>query len=73
MPLIYEPNQRMNRLTLNNLGDLIDFNNIYQMKKVTVIAFAFLLLAASVSSCKTHETCPAYGATDTTVTAEPKA
>ncbi len=63
----------MNRLTLKNLGNLFDFFNIYQMNKVTIIAFATLLLVASISSCKTHETCPAYGATDSSECVEASA
>jgi len=37
------------------------------MKKVIVLAFASLLLAASASSCKTHERCPAYSSADVAV------
>ncbi len=60
----------MNRLTLKNLRNLFDFFNIDQMKKVIVIAFATLILAAVVSSCKTHERCPAYGSVDSSVNAD---
>jgi len=31
------------------------------MKKAIVVVGAVLVLLASMSSCKTHERCPAYG------------
>lgn len=35
-----------------------------KMKKITIVA-TLLFLVALVSSCKSHETCPAYGKVQT--------
>lgn len=32
-----------------------------KMKKIIILIVAVIGLAATMSSCKTHETCPAYG------------
>lgn len=31
------------------------------MKRILVVIIAFVGLTAALSSCKSHETCPAYG------------
>ena len=35
------------------------------MKKLTIATTALFLVAILYSSCKSHETCPAYGSVDT--------
>ena len=41
------------------------------MKKLFVIAFAVFLLGIILSSCKTHEKCPAYGKIEKTKSDRP--
>jgi hypothetical protein len=35
------------------------------MKKILLVTTALFLVAILYSSCKSHETCPAYGSVDT--------
>jgi hypothetical protein len=41
------------------------------MKKVLLIAATLLLLGTVLSSCKTHERCPAYSKTTSQTTEKP--